>query len=158
MEKLYGFLAFAAIVILASLGAYYEGRSDENEDWVEKWAKHAKETEDAAKKLEKTYQDKLAEVENNAKSEITALQVELVRAGVAYDSLHDAAKVYADRADNCAAPASGSGNRASCTLLAHMFKESDTRAGALAETADKAIIAAQACRASYNTIRNTETR
>jgi hypothetical protein len=60
--------------------------------------------------------------------------------------------VYANRADRCPAATSGSNNRTSCTLLAHLFKEADTRAGALAETADKAIIAAQACEVAYNSL------
>jgi hypothetical protein len=152
-SKLYPFIAFAAVVLLVYTGGYYEGRSDENADWVAQQAQQEKDTKEKAGQLEKTYTDKIAEVEKNAESTIKGLQADLARANAAYDSLHDAAGVYADGVDKCPTSSGASSNRSSCTLLAHLFKEADTRSGALADTADKAIIAAETCKAAYNTLR-----
>lgn len=153
MNKLYLYAAVLAVIGLILTGTYYKGRWDEDTAWKTKWDKKVAAAKEEADELEKTYQDKITEVEKDAKSKISALRDDLDRAGIAYNSLHDTARVYAARADKCAATSSPSSNRTSCTLLAHLFKESDTRAGALAETADRAIIAANACEASYNVLR-----
>lgn len=152
MNKLYLYAAALAIVGLILTGTYYKGRWDEDTAWQKKWEKKVAAAKEEADKLEKTYQDKITEVEKDAKSKISALRDDLDRAGIAYNSLHDTARVYAARADKCSSASSTGNNRTSCTLLAHLFKESDTRAGALAETADRAIIAAQSCEASYSVL------
>lgn len=152
LNKIYLYAAVSAVVVLILGGTYYKGRADEDNAWQKKWDAAVNEQKESADKLEKTYQDKITEVEKDAKSQISALRDDLDRAGIAYNSLHDTARVYAARADKCAATSSTSSNRTSCTLLAHLFKESDTRAGALAETADRAIIAAKSCEASYKVL------
>lgn len=153
INKLYMFGAAVAVAGVILTGTYYKGRWDEDTAWQTKWEKKVAAAKEDADKLEKTYQDKITEVEKDAKSQISDLRDDLDRAGIAYNSLHDTAGVYAARADKCASTSATSNNRTSCTLLAHLFKESDTRAGALAETADRAIIAAQACESSYNVLR-----
>lgn len=154
INKLYMFGAAAAVAGVILTGTYYKGRWDEDAEWQKKWDKKVTAAKEDADKLEKTYQDKITGVEKDAKSQISILRDDLDRASIAYNSLHDTARLYAARADKCAATSTTSNNRTSCTLLAHLFKEADTRAGALAETADRAIIAANTCEASYNVLRN----
>lgn len=147
-----------AIIVLSIItgivvGIYNKGRSDENSDWQTKWDAAVKEAKESADKKESEYREKIIEVEKNAQTEIDIMRLDIERASIAYNSLHDSARVYAARADKCASTSSAGSNRTSCTLLAHLFKEADTRSGALAETADRAIIAAKACEASYNVLR-----
>lgn len=153
INRLYLLAGLIAVIGIISAASYYKGRSDEDSAWKSKWEINVAAAKEAAEELEKTYKEKISEVDNNAKSQISSLRDDLDRASIAYNSLHDSARVYAARADKCSSASTTGNNRTSCTLLAHLFKEADTRAGALAETADRAIIAANACEASYNVLR-----
>lgn len=141
-----------ALIVCAYLYGRSDGRNLERKDALEaaqiKIEKAREETERRLVEKEK--------IANDAKAERELAQADARAARNVSDRLRDRINDLTRSANH---PATIDGSAATCgtgILLANVFSRTDERAGELAEYADRARIAGQACERQYDSLINAE--
>ena len=148
-----GLIAAALIV-----GAYFYGRSDgrnlERKDVLEA---AQIEIEKAREETERRLVEK-EKIANDAKAERELAQADARASNAVSDRLRERINSLARNSNN---PDTIDGSKATCAtgiLLAKLFDLADERAGELAEYADRARIAGQACERQYDSLATTRNK
>ncbi|WP_399677111.1 DUF2514 family protein [Xenophilus sp.] len=138
--------------------AYRQGGASarvELSDLRASYAEAGRHAEKAERAKERTWAERIEEVSTHAEAEKNALAADLAASRAAADGLRTAAASAARRACPRAAaadPGQGQPGADPLDLLVDVLGRADARAGELAEYADRARIAGQACERAYDAI------
>ncbi|MDL2284386.1 DUF2514 domain-containing protein [Oxalobacter sp. OttesenSCG-928-P03] len=146
-------LVICIAAIIAAVGAYFLGRSDGRE--LERSSAREKALEHVAdvRAEDKRRLDAQEKIANEAKEQRDKALADARAANAVSDRLRNSVASLTARINN--STASGDCQAAITTglLFADLFRRADERAGELAEYADRARIAGQACESAYDSLR-----
>lgn len=160
-------LCVAALLGVTHVIAYRHGAGTADAEWTAKWEQQARQLADAernaiqlARGEELRRQAAVNEVTRNAQEQIDQARADADRARAAADSLRDQAKRVASKAGaacgNTGAASAGRAATATAMVLADLFGRADEAAGQLAQYADRARVAGQACEQAYKALTKGE--
>lgn len=151
-------------VLLCFYLVYQRGYEHATEQWQVKWsqrdaqdAERLAQRQSEARIQEQQWQEKVGDITNEARQRIKAANSDVLAARATANGLHDKAnklaKRLAERERACDTTfADRSKTTAGSELLADLFRRADETAGSMAEAADRARIAGQACERAYNSL------
>lgn len=166
MNPLYA--AGGVLIVACGIGGYIAGHKSANDDWQTKWnaeqsriVKLQLDHETAMREKEQFYSSEIQRINQDAKSAMQALQVDVANGSVAADGLREQVRKYAANAKQCANSRNSTGGKAAGTnidLLADMHDSMEKHGRALAEEADRRRIAGMACEQWADKVRQENNR
>lgn len=161
MSKEYVQLIVAILLLACSAWAGYEWSDNK---WQARWSNAETEASKAQSELiaaaVKKHNDRATELEkinNDLKKQFADLEVSRRNAELAAGGLSESISNSVRRSSACNNPAATTAERAAAatniTVLADVLRRADSRAGELAEVADRSRIAGLGCQAAYEKLR-----
>ncbi len=161
MNPIYAVAGVAVVAI--AVGSFIAGHKQANDSWQDKWDKEQArivklqlEHEKSMREKERFYTSQVERINQDAKSALQSLQVDIANGDATANSLREQVRKYSARARQCGNSATGGGSSSATNasdVLADLHASLEQRSRELAEEADKRRVAGLACQDQYNSIR-----